>query len=65
MVTTEAGGRHPTGMHSCYQYFQAWGKEMTNEQFEKNLRLQKIFANLVAPGGLGQVQNYHNSLFYF
>ena len=28
---------------------------MSKEQFEVNLRLQQTFANLVAPGGLGQV----------
>ena len=65
VVATEAGGTHPTGMQSCYQYFQAWGKEMTNEQFEENLRLQKIFANLVAPGGLGQVRKFFTSFSTF
>ena len=36
-------------------FLQTWGKEMTQEQFERNLYLQQKFTDLIAPGGLGQV----------
>ena len=36
-------------------FLQTWGKEMTQEQLERNLYLEQKLTDLIAPGGLGQV----------
>ena len=35
--------------------FQAWGKEMTKEQFEEILHIQQMSTDVLTPGGFGQV----------